>query len=67
MFSAHINNMNKFKNGDFIKALESGTIKAGNFGYVIDTFRDGNFWKYEVCWIGGGKSIAREKDIDSAS
>jgi len=58
--------MNKFKNGNFIESLESGTVKAGIYGYVIDTFRDGNFWKYEIYWIGGGKTIAREKDLKLA-
>ncbi len=56
--------MSKFKNGDFIESLESGTVKAGCYGYVIDVFRDGNFWKYEIYWIGGGKTIAREKDLE---
>lgn len=55
--------MNKFKNGDFIEALGTGTVKAGSYGYVIDVFRDGSFWKYEIYWIGGMKTIAREKDL----
>lgn len=58
--------MNKYKNGDFIKATSTCTIKEGNFGYVIDVFRDGNFHKYEIYWIGGMKTIAREKDIELA-
>ena len=55
--------MNKFKNGDFVSATSFSTVKEGVQGVILEVFQDGQFWKYEVSWRGGMKTIAREKDL----
>lgn len=60
--------MNKFQFNQQIIALESGTIKAGTKGRIIDVFQDGAFWKYEIAWANKEHfiTIAREKDLTAA-
>lgn len=60
--------MNKFQFNQQIIALESGSIKAGTKGRIIDVYEERGFWKYEIAWADKNRfiTIAREKDLTAA-